>query len=175
MTLKKVGIRACIGGIALLCGYAYLQDSYKINWYTDSMPRGIYRIEHRIPDRGEIAVSCLTDKIIAYGRERGYFPTFKGSGCSHGLYPLAKYVYGIPGDKVELRGNDIWVNDEFSGISRLTKDSQGRAMPEFASNTFQLQESEYFLMSNHRPNSYDSRYFGAVTVIYVLKPVWSFS
>jgi conjugative transfer signal peptidase TraF len=174
MRMKKYLMVVGMIVVAMFCGYIFLQDRYKINWYTDSMPRGIYSIEYRMPQRGEIAASCLTDDIMAYGRERGYFPLFKGSDCAHGLYPLAKYVYAIPHDEIELRGNAIWVNGEDSGIVRLDADSKGRSMPILSPARFTVQEGHYFLMSNHRPNSYDSRYFGVVPVIYVLRPVWRF-
>lgn len=150
-----------------------LTGYYKINWYTDSMPRGIYRIEHRLSQRGDIAASCLTPEIVEEGRVRHYLPPFPGRGCSHKLYPMAKYVYGVPGDSVTLKGDEIVINGQPTGLHRLKEDSAGLAMPALPLPEIQLGEGEYWLMSHHRPNSYDSRYFGAVPVMYTLKPVWT--
>lgn len=160
-------------GCVLAASVYVLTGYYKINWYTDSMPRGIYRIEHRLPARGDIAASCLTPEIVTEGRERHYLPPFPGRGCSHQLYPMAKYVYGIPGDTVRLEGHEIVINGEPTGLHRLKEDSVGRPMPVLPQPETQLGEGEYWLMSHHRPNSYDSRYFGAVPVMYTLKPVWT--
>lgn len=150
---------------------AALRDRVKINWYTDSMPRGIYLIEHRQPGRGDIAASCLTPDIVDFARKRDYIPPFHGRGCSHQLYPLAKYVYAVPGDTVAVHDNEVAVNGQETGIHRLVKDSQGRDMPEPPEKQT-LQSGQYWLMSDYQPGSFDSRYFGPVPVLYVLKPLW---
>lgn len=171
MIWRRAAYVAGIGAV-IASGIYGLRDTVKINWLTDSMPRGVYLIERRLPERGEIAASCLTPEVVAMGRERGYLPALKGRGCSHHLYPMAKYTYGVPGDTVTLMEGNILVNSQSTGLRQLHKDSQGRLMPLPNSSQYVLQKGEYWLMSPHRANSFDSRYFGPVPVIYVLKPLW---
>ena len=72
---------------------------------------------------------------------------------------FVKRVIGLPGDVVEIRANQVYVNGEPLSEPYLTpeKNDDGCSMAPFA-----LGEDEYFVMGDNRDNSHDSRnYYGA--------------
>lgn len=144
----------------------------KLNWYTDSLPRGIYwKLDLGTVKKGMYAATCLNDGLIQHGLERGYVPTFTSDDCTHGHYALGKQIYGVPGDAIRIDdAGQIIVNEQATSLSRLSADSQGRAMPVIES-TYTLQPGQYWLMSSYKSNSWDSRYWGPVGIDYQLTPI----
>ena len=70
-----------------------------------------------------------------------------------------KRVIGLPGDVVEIRSNQVYVNGEPLDEPYLTpsRNDDGFSMAPFA-----LGADEYFVMGDNRDNSHDSRnYYGA--------------
>ncbi len=68
-----------------------------------------------------------------------------------------KRVIGLPGEKIALVNGGVYINgkllEEYYLPYGITSDPD---------QTWQLSSKEYFLMGDNRPNSNDSRYFGAV-------------
>lgn len=72
---------------------------------------------------------------------------------------FVKRVIGLPGDVVEIRSNQVYVNGEPLDEPYLTpsRNDDGFSMAPFA-----LGADEYFVMGDNRDNSHDSRnYYGA--------------
>jgi signal peptidase I len=69
-----------------------------------------------------------------------------------------KRVIGTPGDTVEIRGNQVYVNGEAIEEPYV---AAGSNMADSPART--LREDEYFVMGDNRNNSYDSRRFGPIT------------
>lgn len=86
------------------------------------------------PQRGDIVVAS-TDKL-----EVDY---------------IIKRVIGVPGDKVELKNNQFYINGE-----KLDESYIKEPMKNNENNTWELGEDEYFLCGDNRNNSLDCRVLG---------------
>jgi conjugative transfer signal peptidase TraF len=152
----------------------YLFSPLRLNWYTASLPKGIYlKTAYNVIERGDFAATCLNQEQITFGKEREYLPPFSSDDCDHGLYAVGKQVYGIPGDVVTLtESGEVVINGKALGLSRLSHDSKGRDMPALLQSHYALKDEEYWLMSAYTPNSWDSRYWGPVSIAYQLEPIW---
>ncbi len=103
---------------------------------------------------------------------------------------LVKRVIGIPGDKIRLEGEQLWINDQiisyyplpkhrFPSLSDADRASHTTAAEQLFDQVhpvmfgpekrlppiqgeYEVPEDHYFLIGDHRNDSRDSRYFGAV-------------
>ena len=92
------------------------------------------------PDRFDIVV------FYPYGREdkEDYY---------------VKRIIGLPGEKIQIKGSDIYINDE------LLEENYGKdpiTDPGIAQEPLILGEDEFFVLGDNREISEDSRFFGPV-------------
>jgi len=159
--------------ILLFYWAAVVQYGLFFNVVSSSMPRGIYKRVDEIPKTGSFAATCLTEELARYGLERGYL--IKGR-CPTGIQPVLKKVYAGVMDTVAIKNCRVTVNGhELNGFDILETDSQGRAVAVFYKGKVFLKKDEFWLMSGHKKNSWDSRYWGPVTTEYTFEPVWTFN
>ncbi len=121
---------------------------------SDSVPTGWYRIEPA--DRvavGDIVLVQLPAEVTALAARRGYLP----SGV-----PLLKSVIARSGQKVCVVGSRIRV-DGTTVAQALEQDRAGRAMPRWTG-CRALGAEELMLIAPGNAESFDSRYFGPVTL-----------
>jgi signal peptidase I len=92
-----------------------------------------------------------------------------------GRVPFIKRVVGLPGDHVELRDGQVFVNDvaldepyifEEDGVPQPTEPS-----PEGATD-WRVPTGELFLLGDHRRESEDSRVFGTIEVSHIIGRAW---
>ncbi|MPZ41508.1 MAG: S26 family signal peptidase [Rhizobiales bacterium] len=133
---------------------------------SGSAPLGFYRVEDRLPRRGEMAVVRPPPIIEVAIVARGFLPP--------GV-PLVKRVAAVGGDQVCREKGVITVNGE-PAAEALDRDRQDRPLPAWEG-CIALINGEFFLIQPH-PYSFDSRYFGPVLrcdVVGVAVPLWTWS
>jgi len=134
---------------------------------SGSAPLGFYRVENRLPARGEIAVVQPPPLIELMIVARGLLPP---------SVPLVKQIAAIGGDEVcrsKAPDSVISINGKVVAET-FEKDHSGRSLPSW-DGCMRLIDGEYFLLQPH-PDSFDSRYFGPVLrcdVVGVARPFWT--
>jgi signal peptidase I len=92
-----------------------------------------------------------------------------------GGVPFIKRVIGLPGDVVELREGNVFVNDveldepyifKEDGVPQVTNPQAGGA------SEWVVPAAELFVMGDHREDSADSRSFGFVEQTHVIGRAW---
>jgi len=156
-----------------MIGLLYL-GGFIIN-VTESYPLGLYRKVSGAFNKGDKVVFCLKEGPVDYLRSVHKLP-FHGGGCK--TYPfILKTVYAVGGDVVSLLDKGVFIN---GGMIENTRIKSRRLMNKYIGSlarSFKLREGQYFLLSNKHPNSFDSRYFGAVDqsdIISKVRLVWAF-
>lgn len=111
----------------------------------------------------------MTDKISYKFREpmRGEIVVFHSppaAGCVEGTgCDFIKRIIGIPGDRVAVRENAIWINGEKLPEPYIPSNFEilpGRATLD---QEIYLAPDEYFVSGDNRPHSSDSRFWGPIT------------
>ena len=127
----------------------YLRDSA-------SWPHHVLFAVHKgvMPERGELVAFQLRqsylDRVEPTGRPR---PQLRGDTA------WVKRVMGMPGDRVDVVGNDVLINGQVVAQG-IGQDRFG--VPLELARGRVLQAGEYYTLLPH-PRSMDSRYYGAVS------------
>ncbi|MBT8470617.1 MAG: conjugative transfer signal peptidase TraF [Deltaproteobacteria bacterium] len=138
---------------------------------TPSLPRGVYFLRPGVPARGTLVAACLPAEAATVGRRRGYL----GSGtCANESAPVLKFVAAVAGDVVEI-GTDTRVNGAYLQSAPPIEDRAGRPLGAYPTGRYMLRRGELWLYSPS-PHSWDSRFFGPVSmdeVLGVVRPLWT--
>ena len=133
---------------------------------TASVPTGLYAIRGKanlhVGERIGIEPPPELRGLLA---ERGYLPT--------GVL-LIKRIAAVSGQRVCRFGHGVTIDGDFAGVARA-RDSRGRLLPAWFG-CRKLRSGELFVMNPAAPDSFDGRYFGALsrdTVIGRATPVWT--
>ena len=157
--------------LAIILIFALIDQSkhFYLNIYTHSLPSGIYYRIDKSPNIGDYAASCLTPEIAEYGLKRGYL----GRGdCSTGIIPIMKVIKGVPGTHFSFKNKIFKVEAVNQKYILKDVDSIGRPLKKFYNTDMGfVKKQNYILLSNYVPNSWDSRYWGAVPIEFILKPL----
>jgi conjugative transfer signal peptidase TraF len=127
---------------------------------SESLPGLIYIITS---DKSSPVIEfCLKGSSAGIARERGY----RGRGiCPDGSSPILKPVVAQAGDTVEVSANGIAVNGTLlRNTSPRTKDSRGRTLIPWRFGSYIVPQGCVWVASEYNPLSFDSRYYGPITV-----------
>ncbi|PAU51882.1 S26 family signal peptidase [Pseudomonas indica] len=143
------------GGLVAL-GWAAIATSPPRLVYnaSDSVPVGWYRIS---PTNSlapyDLLLVRLPPEVRSLAAQRGYLPA---------NVPLLKTVAAVAPQRVCVVDSQVRI-DGVVVARRLRWDRQGRALPSWQA-CRRLVGDELFLLSSSNPASFDSRYFGPVSV-----------
>ena len=170
--LVLAGLSAC--GLAALAWASFVHplprltynpsDSVAVGWYrVDPLDRRTSSPPRRL-EVGSIVLVPLPAEAAALAAQRSYLPT---------RIPLLKRVGAVAPQEVCVIGGSVRI-DGVPSAAVLSADRWGRPLPSW-SQCRRLRPGELFLLSVTNPASFDSRYFGPVSVaavIGVARPVW---
>ena len=142
---------------------------------TPSFPVGFYKIVDEPVGKGAYVSFCPPqDEVFDMAVARHYINT---GNCPGGYGMLLKRVFAQGGDTVSIGGAGIKVNGELLPNSvQLKTDIDGSELPQYRLGEKMLGDSEYLLMSDVNPNSFDARYFGLIVSLqiqHVVEPVFT--
>lgn len=148
-----------IGGALVLAGGLHAAG-FVVN-RSNSLPPGVWRVEPRAPQRGDVTLVCPPDEpAIRAARDARYLDR---GFCPGGVAPLLKPVVAVAGDRIEVRPEGVSVNGQALPNTRmLAADGAGRRLPDGQVGAHIVRAGEVWLISNYSSLSFDSRYFGPV-------------
>ena len=109
-----------------------------------------YSMDYTLEDGQKLWVNRLP--WVSY--ERGDVVIARENGT-----PIVKRVIGLPGDRVQFIGDDLYVNDKLVQEPYVTDANYNKGI---LKDVVTLGEDEFILLGDNRDVSNDSRYFGAV-------------
>jgi signal peptidase I len=152
---------------------------------SESMERTLLVGDFLLMNRSALAPSGIWHRILPYaGVERGEIVTFHSPVNSREY--LVKRVIGLPGDRLRIEGNQVFINGSALSEPYLTLEpsAQNPYLDRFPTGIYsdprvdpvwwkQMQqqtrnaeliipEGKYFMMGDNRNHSLDSRYWGFV-------------
>ena len=139
---------------------------------TPSLPVGFYKIvDEPIANGAYVAFCPLQNAVFDMARDRSYI---NRGDCPGGYGLLLKRVFAQSGDTVSIDQAGIFVNGEhLPNSAQLKIDTDGYALPQYRLQAV-LGDSEYLLLSDLKPQSFDARYFGLIKrdqIKQVVRPV----
>lgn len=135
--------------------YLFLLQPHQVNGQSmvPNFQSGEYvltdKISYKIgePKRGDV--------IVFHAPPSAHCP--KGTGCD-----FIKRVLGVPGEMIEVKNNQIYVNSVPLEEEYIPEDFETAAGDYTRHRTITLSENEYFVCGDNRPYSSDSRAWGPI-------------
>jgi signal peptidase I len=112
-----------------------------------------------LSDRDRLVIEKIS--LYTHNYERGEIIIFKPTSEINDIY--IKRIIGLPGDRVEIKNGEVYVNNEKLDENYLSPDMFTDAVPNEFSNLIVPDDCLYVLGDN-RVVSEDSRYIGPVPI-----------
>ena len=137
--------------VVIIFSLIYFKCNYIIN-VTPSLPLGIYKLE-KVKDlkKGDIVLFDISEKDKEMMFERGYIPYKKTK--------LLKTIGALENNKINIVDNILYIDEENYG-KILDRDLENRKLPNIEIKI----DKGNFLALTKKNLSYDSRYFGQVSL-----------
>jgi len=106
----------------------------------------------------EINDRLIIDKVSYDFTEphRGDIVVFRPPDSLHSEDAFIKRVIGLPGDTIEVKNGNVWVNGEPQQESYIA------AKPDYQYGPVMVPDHAYLVLGDNRNNSFDSHYWGFV-------------
>jgi conjugative transfer signal peptidase TraF len=136
---------------------------------SSSLPMGLYVTT--TDDMANLVEFCPAEPFAALAVTRGY----RDPGtCRDGAAPLLKPVVASAGDAVELSPRGVSVNGVLlPNTAPLSNDTKGRPLKAWPLGRYIVAPETVWVASSYHPRSFDSRYFGPISIAAIrsrLKP-----
>lgn len=167
MKAGKKWLAASLVGLAAIAGSIWggTKAGYIVNT-TISAPTGLWRVtatDTRQIERGTLVSVCPPPlKVVEIMRKRGYL---KAGRCDRiKTIPLLKPVAAVAGDIVTVEpGKVVQVNGR-----PVANTTTMAGVPAYPAGEYRIRAGEVWLLSSYDRQSFDSRYFGPVSVRNIL-------
>ena len=135
--------------------YLFLMQPHQVNGQSmiPNFESGDYvltdKISYRLgePQRGDV--------VVFHAPSSAHCP--QGTGCD-----FIKRVVGLPGELVEIKNSQIFVNSEPLGEVYIPDEFQTEAGSFTENKSVSLGDNQYFVVGDNRPHSSDSRVWGPI-------------
>jgi conjugative transfer signal peptidase TraF len=167
--LRLSGVLGVLGAVATSIQVSGLR------WqHTESLPRGLYRLDRNQPIvRGSIVLWCLDERHGRWARDWGYLTRGR---CPGDVEALGKVVLAVAGDMIDWQPDGVRLNGRLIPRTEpVLQDRAGRRLDPVAYGRYIVSPGTAWLYSPYSVRSLDSRYFGPQPVdqaVGVAKPVW---
>lgn len=147
--LLAFAIGATLISIGLANGYRIGIDGQRLVGDPACLEETLFVLNmklERAPTTGDHVVALMPDTGMPIGGRAGN--------------RIIKLVAAVPGDQIEVKGTELYINGHLKDRLWLAKSIPGKKPGDFDTH-FTLQANEYFLMGTSK-ESFDSRYWGKV-------------
>lgn len=137
---------------------------------SPSLPVGIYIVTS--DPSATLVEFCPAEPYASLAAARGYRDQ---GNCPDGGAPLMKPIAARSGDTVQLSARGVKVNGKaLLNSGALAIDTERRQLPHWPFGTYRVQAGYVWVISSYNRRSFDSRYFGPLSVSSIrdrLRPV----
>lgn len=165
-TLREYADAILIAGVFLMFANAFVVKTFYIP--SSSMEETLLIGDHLFVNRflygppGPVLGGLLPHRSI----ERGDVVIFRSP--REPQQDMVKRCVGLPGDTIEMRDKDLYINGEWVRDSSFTVHREPGIIPQRDSfGPVKVPEDEYFCLGDNRDVSFDSRFWGGVPREYV--------
>ena len=132
---------------------------------TESQPPGIYRLTDRSSD--PLVSFCPTGEAAEVTSKRGY--RAESWTCPDGHAAMLKPVAARPGDTVMVTHDGIAVNGILlPNTKSYPFDNRHNSLHQWPEGRYVVQPGTLWVLSSYNDRSYDSRYFGPISIAAVM-------
>jgi conjugative transfer signal peptidase TraF len=167
--VRRFPIALTAGLVVIAAGAKNAHHSGWLINLTASAPIGLYRVD--APSAAVIARGMFVEFCPPAWVTPAAFPFYMRGDCSCGGMSMLKMIVGVPGDHISVKGDGIEINQV--PLAGSAPRSRSISLPDtelpYLRGEFVLRPGEYWVYgsgarSTDSARSFDSRYFGAITI-----------